>query len=64
MAALDYSIHYAYIALHFNGLREVMPELIGVAVRLVSYCDTKLSIAPKEVFFESDWQHIINCYGR
>jgi hypothetical protein len=64
MAAHDYSIHYADIALHFNGLKEVLPELLGVVVRLVNYCDTKLSIAPKKVFFESDWQHIINCHGK
>ena len=64
MAAHDYSIHYADIALHFNGLKEVLPELLGVVVRLVNYCDTKLTIAPKKVFFESDWQHIITCYGK
>ena len=64
MAAHDYSIHYADIALYFNWLKEVLPELLGVVVRLVSYCETKLSIAPKKVFFESDWQHIANCYGR
>lgn len=64
MAAHDYSIHYADIALHFNGLKEVLPELLRVVVRLVNYCDTKLFIAPKKVFFESDWQHILNCYGK
>jgi len=64
MAAHDYSIHYADIALHFNGLKEVLPELLGVVVRLVNYCDTKLTIAPKKVFFESDWNHIISCYGK
>lgn len=64
MAAHDYSIHYADIALHFNALKEVLPELLGVAARLVNYCETKLSIAPKNVFFESNWQHIVNCYGR
>jgi hypothetical protein len=63
MAAHDYSIHYADIALHFNGLKEVLPELLGVVVRLVNYCDAKLSIVPKKVFFENDWKNIIICYG-
>ena len=62
MAAHDYSIHYPDIALHFNELKEVLPDLLVVAVRLVNYCDTKLSIAPKKVFFESDWKNIINRY--
>jgi len=62
MAAHDYSIHYADIALHFNGLKEVLPDFLKVAVRLVNYCNTKLSIAPKKVFFESDWKNIINRY--
>lgn len=60
MAAHDYSIHYADIALHFNALQEIVPELLGVAVRLVDYCQTKLSITPKSLFFETDWQQIAN----
>jgi hypothetical protein len=64
MAAHDYSIHYADIALHFNGLKEVLPDLLGVSVRLLNYCDTKLSIVRNKVLFENEWQHIINSYGR
>lgn len=63
MAANDYSIDYADIALHFNGLKDALPELLGVAVRLLNYCDTKLFIAPKKAFFESDWQNIVNSFG-
>lgn len=63
MAAHDYSIDYADIALHFNGLKDALPELLGVAVRLLNYCDTKLFIAPKKAFFESDWQKIVNSFG-
>ena len=60
MAAHDYSIHYVDIALHFNALQEILPELLGVTARLVDYCQTKLSITPKRLIFESDWQQIAN----
>ena len=58
MAAHDYSIHYADIALHFNALQEILPELLGVTARLVDYCQRKLSIIPKRLVFESDWQQM------
>jgi hypothetical protein len=64
MAARNYSIHYANIALHFNALQEILPELLGVTVRLVDYCQTKLSITPNKLVFKTDWQQIANWHAK
>jgi hypothetical protein len=63
MAAHDYSIHFHDIALHFNALHEVLPDLIGVAVRLINYCTTKLFISPANVIFAEDWESVVKHYS-
>ena len=60
----NYSIHYADIFMHFNALQEILPELFGVTVRLVNYCQRQLSITPKRLVFEIDWQQIANRHAK
>jgi hypothetical protein len=58
LAAHDYETDYAQVALHFNTLHELTPELYATALRFIQYSDTHLHIQPEGWDFSDDFYRI------
>jgi len=54
-AAHEYETDYAAIADHFNALHDLLPNLHGVAWRLVALCREKLEIGPSDDAFSEEF---------
>jgi hypothetical protein len=67
LAAHDYETDYDKVALHFNTLRELTPDLFVAARRFVDYCAGTLNVNPLTVDFEAEFMQItstpLRCQG-
>lgn len=59
LAAHDYETDYEQVALHFNTLHELTPELYATALRFVQYSHTHLHIQPESLDFSEDFYRIV-----
>lgn len=58
LAAHDYETDYAQVALHFNTLHELTPELYATAFRFIKYSEIHLGIQPEGLDFSDDFYRI------
>lgn len=58
LAAHDYETDYDKVALHFNTLQALTPDLFAAARRFVDYCDNTLNVRPLSADFESEFIQI------
>jgi hypothetical protein len=56
--AHDYETDYDKVALHFNTLQELTPDLFAAARRFVDYCADTLGVHPLSADFEYEFTQI------
>jgi len=57
-AAHDYETDYDKVALHFNALQELTPDLFAAARRFVDYCAGTLGVNPLRADFDMEFIQI------
>lgn len=58
LAAHDYETDYDKVAMHFNTLQELTPDLFAAARRFVDYCASTLNVSPLSLDFEAEFAEI------